>query len=171
MSASCQEATFASATQFLDCEKNFCIAKSNTRLIRLGTAGRRKMRSFSSESGDIQTTRVIDVKISEPAFGGDEPAPWAGLSGETGCRPPGAWWPHAWRGPIQSAVAAPRSLFATERTMEPIPRTRFGDARGGLGLPSRQPPARMTTSPWPRFVGGAFFRARVRDRAASNTLG
>jgi hypothetical protein len=157
MSASCQEATFASATQFLDCEKNFCIAKSNTRLIRLGTAGRRKMRSFSSESGDIQTTRVIDVKISEPAFGGDEPAPWAGLSGETGCRPPRAWWPHAWRGPIQSAVAAPRSLFATERTMEPIPRTRFGDARGGAGT-SIQAAARAHDDPelGPALLAGLF---------------
>jgi hypothetical protein len=39
----------------------------------------------------------------------------------------------------------PRSLFATERTMEPIPRRDLGTRGGGLGLPSRQPSAHMTT--------------------------
>src|SRR5262249_59847584 len=39
---------------------------------------------------------------------------------------------------------------------------------GGWDSPPRQPPAHMTTLPWPRFVSGAFFRTRVGDRADSN---
>src|SRR5262249_10074730 len=37
----------------------------------------------------------------------------------------------------------------------------LGTRAGGWDSPPRQPPAHMTTLPWPRFVGGAFFRARV----------
>src|SRR5262249_31933368 len=47
----------------------------------------------------------------------------------------------------------------------------WGHARGGAGT-SIQAAVRAHDDPrtWPRFVGGAFFRARVGDRADSNTL-
>src|SRR5262249_10931811 len=53
---------------------------------------------------------------------------------------------------------------ATERTMEPIPQMRFGDVRRWLEVRC------MTTNLGPRFVGGAFFRTRVGDRADGDTF-
>jgi len=49
------------------------------------------------------------------------------------------------------------SVRANERIMEPIPQTRFGDARGGLGL-STQPAARATPNLGPANKAGPFFR-------------
>src|SRR5215472_7778015 len=66
-----------------------------------------------------------------------------------------------------------RSLCATERTMEPISQTRFGDARGGLGL-STQTAARAHDDPTlaPPTKRGFFFGSpRVGARADSDAQG
>src|SRR5262249_58414319 len=102
--------------------------------------------------------RVIDVKISVPAFGGDEPAPWAGLSGETGCRPPRAWWPHAWRGPIQSAVAAPGRCSRPNGLWNQFHGRDLGTRAGGWDFhPGRRPRAGRPRL-GPALLAGPFFR-------------
>jgi hypothetical protein len=66
------------------------------------------------------------------------------------------------RGPAFSL--APEVVGARTNGLEPIPQTRIGDARGGLGtLHPASRPRCMTTAPWPRQQkAGPFFGSQSR---------